>query len=227
MASIASAGLLRDVAALPDNDAGGAARRRFRREAIDLIARESLIEAAFSFRFVDLDEPAADVLHAGGEAFYAPRLLPDSGELTALACAVATLGPRLERRVTSLFAERRWSLALALDELGNELLWAVNRRAQDHMLAEANRRGLTMAGELRPGDPGLALQAQAAVLRLADATAAGVVISRGHALQPLKSLSMVLGVGIDLPPARWSRCDDCRSRTRCRVVARAAQMAAA
>jgi hypothetical protein len=227
MTSIASAALLREVSALPDRDIGSAARRRFRHEAIELVARENLIEAAFSFRFADLDEPAAGVLRAGGEALYAPRLLPESGELTALACAVATLGPLLEQRVTSLFAERCCSLALALDEVGNQLLCSVIRRAQDQMLAAATRRGLTMAGELRPGDPGLALEAQPAILRLAAAATAGVSMSSRHALRPLKSASMVLGVGIDLPPARWSRCDECPSRTRCRVVARAAQMAAA
>jgi hypothetical protein len=87
------------------------------------------------------------------------------------------------------------------------------------------KRGLMMAGELRPGDPGLALEAQKIVLRLADAKTAGVSLTRGHVLHPLKSTSMVLGVGLDLPPARWSRCDDCPSRPRCQVAGRAAKMA--
>ena len=29
---------------------------------------------------------------------------------------------------------------------------------------------------------------------------------------------MVLGIGIDLPPARWSRCDDCPSASKCRMA---------
>ena len=99
----------------------------------------------------------------------APRLLPESGELTALACGVCTLGPTLERASARCSREKRASLALALDELGNELLFAVSRRAQDRMLADASPRGLSMAGELDAGDPGLALDAQAAVLRLAEA----------------------------------------------------------
>ena len=86
------------------------------------------------------------------------------------------------------------------------------------MLMATRARGLSMAGELRPGDPGLALQTQALVLRLADAASISVSASRGHALTPHKSISMVLGVGIDLPPARWSRCDDCPSREKCRVA---------
>ena len=56
------------------------------------------------------------------------RLVPESGQLTALAVGIFTLGPALERRVTALFAERRMSLALALDKLGNELLFALSRR---------------------------------------------------------------------------------------------------
>jgi hypothetical protein len=227
MTSIPSACLLREVSVLPSGNAAHIARQRYRDEALELIARESLISPAFSFRIANLERPAGEMLHVGGENICAPRLLPESGELTALACAVVTLGPRLEQRAALLFAERCYSLALALDDLGNALLWAAIRRAQDRTMLAANKRGLTMAGELRPGDPGLALEAQSAVLRIADAAAIGVSLSRGHALRPLKSVSMVLGVGVDLPPARWSRCDDCPSRMRCQVVARAAQVAAA
>jgi hypothetical protein len=41
-------------------------------------------------------------------------------------------------------------------------------------------------------------------------------------MHPLKSTSMVLGVGLELPPARWSRCDPCPNRPRCKIAARVA-----
>ncbi len=75
-----------------------------------------------------------------------------------------------------------------------------------------------MAGELRPGDPGLGLEAQAAVLRLAKADEIGVAASRLDMLNPMKSASAMFGVGVDLPPARWSRCDRCPSRKTCKVA---------
>ncbi len=207
--------VLRAALAAPLQGRSSAARERLRQEAAELVEQENLVEAAYSYRIVPLEAPAAEVLRAGGEALHAPRLIPDSGELTALACGVCTLGPRLEARVGELFGERRASLALALDALGNEMLFAVSRRAQDRMLADAGRRGLTMAGELRAGDPGLALAAQGAVLRLAWAETIGVHIPHGQLMQPLKSTSMVLGVGINLPPAHWSRCDACNFRQKC------------
>ncbi|HUW38377.1 MAG TPA: hypothetical protein VMV91_13715 [Rhodocyclaceae bacterium] len=207
--------VLRAALAAPIKGRTSIARERLRLEAAALVRDEHLVEAAYSYRIVPLEAPAAELLRVGGEELHAPWLIPESGQLTALACGVCTVGPRLEARVGELFAQRRASLALALDALGNEMLFAVSRRAQDRMLVDARRRGLSMAGELRAGDPGLALEAQGAVLRLGWAETIGVRLAHGQLMQPMKSTSMVLGVGIDLPPTRWSRCDACPSRQKC------------
>jgi hypothetical protein len=221
MPIVRGSGLLRDIAAAPCTGGPLRQRGRFRPEAVDLLEREDLLRAAYCYRIVPLDEPPSDVLRAGGETLDALRLVPESGQLTALAIGICTLGPALEQRISALFAERRMSLALALDELGNELLFALSRRVQDRIVIEARQHHLTAAGELRAGDPGLPLAAQTAVHRLAGAGSIGVSVTQGQVLHPLKSMSMVLGIGIDLPPARWSRCDDCPSASRCRMAGRA------
>lgn len=219
--------ILRRAQPSPLNGRPSAARARLRAQALAMAREDALVDAAYSFHIVPLQAPAAPLLQAGGESLEAPWLLPASGQLTALACGVCTLGPALEHRVSDLFAQRRASLALALDELGNELLFEISRRAQDRMQAEAGRRGLSLSGELRAGDPGLALSAQGAVLRLARADSIGIRLGEGFQMHPLKSTSMVLGVGIDLPASAWSRCDSCTSRARCGVHARALAAAAA
>jgi hypothetical protein len=221
MPSAAVKALLREAADIEPGEKRSRSPARFRREAHDLAMCDDLVAPALRFAIVDLDQPAAATLHAGGMHLYAPRLAPEAGELTALACGVATIGARLEQRVSALCAERRVSLALALDELGNRCLYLLSRRLQDRMLAAAHERGLALSGELRPGDPGLALEAHATVLGLANATAIGLTLTDGFLLRPLKSMSMVLGAGRGLPPAAWSRCDDCRSRPKCKFVARA------
>ena len=220
MPTVRSNGLLRDIAATPCIGGAFPQRDRYRRDALDLIEREDLIDAAYCYRIVPLDEPPNACLRAGGESLDAMRLVPESGQLTAVAAAICTLGPALEQRITALFTERRTSLALALDGLGNELLFALSRRLQDRIVIAARKAQLTMAGELRPGDPGLSLKAQPAVLRLAGADTIGVRVTQGQLLHPLKSMSMVLGIGVDLPPARWSRCDDCPSASKCRMSGR-------
>jgi hypothetical protein len=213
--------VLRELAVSPPRGRPSAAMDRLRQKSLNIAREEQLIDAAYSYSIVPLDAPAAETLCAGGERLFAPWLLPESGKLTAIACGVCTLGTKLERRVSELFAGRQASLAMALDGLGNELLFAVSRRAQDRMLADAARRGLSMAGELRPGDPGLGLDAQAAVLRLARAETIGIRLSTGGLMHPLKSCSMVLGVGLGLPAVQWSRCDHCPTRDKCKVAQRA------
>lgn len=76
-----------------------------------------------------------------------------------------------------------------------------------------------MAGELHAGEPGLELDAQRTVLRLAQAQDIGVGLMGDHLMTPIKSRSMVFGVGIDLPAATWSRCDQCpiRARGKCQA----------
>jgi len=219
--------VLRAVAAAGATEPKSALRERRRRQALDLARGEGLVQAAYSYRIVPLDRAGAEVLQAEGETLHAPWLLPESGQLTGIACAVCTIGPGLEARVSGLFSEKRASLALALNDLGNELVFAVSRRAQDRILVDARRRNLSVSGELRPGDPGLELEAQSAVMRLAQAEKVEVSLNRGRLMRPLMSTSMVLGVGIDLPPATWSRCDQCPFRTKCRVVDRSQSAAAA
>ena len=105
MPTIRGSGLIRDLASIPCADEALRRRGRYRRDAIDLLEREDLLDAAFCYRIVPLDEPPSDVLRAGGEALDALRLVPERGQLTALGVGICTLGPALERRASALFAE--------------------------------------------------------------------------------------------------------------------------
>lgn len=198
---------------------------RLRNDAIALIKAEGLAEnAAYSYNIVPLSTfPADEVLQVNGESILAPMLLPSSGELTAVGCGVCTLGPDISNRGTSLFAEKRASLATALDDVANELLFALGRRIQDRILSECYRKRLSMGVELHAGDPGLDLNAQAAVFRLAQGESIGVSIHRGQMLAPVKSSSVIFAVGKSLPEVSWSRCDSCHSRHKCNYGRRSSQ----
>jgi hypothetical protein len=192
------------------------ASARLREQAEAMIRDERLLEASYSYNIVPLEQTAEGPrLRAGGETIEAQRLLPESGELTALGCGVYTLGERFESRVSELFKQRRAALAVVLDEIGIELLFAMGRRVQDRMLSECYRKRLSMGAELHAGDPGLELDAQAVVLRLAEAETIGVGLHKGQLITPLKSGSVVFAVGRDLPEVAWSRCDTCPSKDKC------------
>ena len=191
-----------------------------RAEALARVREGGLVQARASWRIAPLAcPPGCDgSLCIDGWPLHAPWLVPAAGQLTAVACAAATLGERVEREVSALFAQRRAALAVALDGVANELLFALSRRVQDRVLAEARRQGLGVAGELRAGDPGLDLQEQVTVLHLAGGAAIGIALTRTSMMSPAKSTTFVQGVGAGLPPQTWSRCDSCRSRAHCTLA---------
>lgn len=196
------------------------AAMKLRDSALALAAEEGLGECRYALRIVPLEKEVDGRFWLEDRTLFAPRLVPVSGEITALGFAACTMGGALEARVRSLFEARRPALALALDALGNEMLGIISRRTQDRMQARVSRLGLTMAGELRPGDPGLALETHAAVLALSGGAHIGIRVFDYGLLEPLKSITTVLGIGRNLPEAAWSRCDECRSRERCQWARR-------
>lgn len=215
MTQASAAGLLREVAANAPASLS-APRLRLRQEALALLREDGLVQPAYSCRIVPLEPHDGPAFRVGGELIHAPLLWPASGQLIALGFGVITLGDRIQKRVTELFEQRKPGLALVLDDLANDLLMALSRRVQDRLLADALRQRLSMAGELHAGDPGLDLQAQAAVVRLAGGNEIGVRVHHGGSLLPLKSGSVVFGVGRNLPAVNWSRCDTCPSKTQCK-----------
>lgn len=191
-----------------------------RRQALAIVREDKLLASRACWRVAALQgEPGADGwLELDGGRLQAPRLVPASGRLTGVACAVATLGAAITARIDALFAARQVSLALALDGVANELLFALSRRVQDRISLSLARQGLGVAGELRAGDPGLQLDAHSAVLALAGASAIDVRLTSTQMMSPPKSTSIVQGVGQDLPHQTWSRCDECHSRERCALI---------
>ncbi|HMQ72865.1 MAG TPA: hypothetical protein PKD25_10135, partial [Rubrivivax sp.] len=94
--------LWRGLEASPRGDATGRTHRRaLRDQAVALAHGEDLVQPRAAWRIVPLDSDpgTSGGLCAGGHRLEAPWLLPASGRLTAIACAVATIGDAIERCV--------------------------------------------------------------------------------------------------------------------------------
>jgi len=210
--------LTRSLSALGAPARASAAGTRARGDALALAGDEALIAPAATYRIVPVDAVCGAAVDLDGTALCAPALTAERGELRAVAAAVCTLGPAIEQRISQLFATRRRSLALALDGIANELLFRLADRTTAAIRREAARAGLQPGIEASPGDSGVGLDQQAAVLALAGAGRIGVSATGTSVLAPCKSLTLLVALGRGLAPrASPGRCDACPSRTRCRV----------
>ena len=224
LASTMNGSLIRHAKRNPDSAMSPIARRQ-REKAIALLEQEEVLQASLVFHRIPLDAIEGQRLLLADEQLEAPMLIPPSGKLTDLCFGACTLGPLLEQRVTELFQQRRASLALALDSLGTELLFELGRRLHDRILIACRRQGLSLGQDIYVGDPGLDLSAQATALRLSQAQGIGINLHNSNLLQPLKSSSVVIAAGHDLPKPSGSRCDHCPSRSRCKLMKPSAKAA--
>ncbi len=191
---------------------------RMREEALAVIERDALAAPAFSYRVLPVLGVRGDRVDVGEEILDAPLLSSQPGELVAVAAVACTLGPGFLARISESFAARRPSLALALDTVGNELLFRVADRALAAVRRDARRMGLGVGPEASPGDPGMPLDQQAKVLALADAAQSGITANREGMLRPVHSLATLVALGRDLPRHSASaRCSRCPSALRCTI----------
>ncbi len=193
---------------------------RMREEALAEIERDALAAPAFCYRIHPVRSARGDAIDLGEAVLDAPLLAGQPGELVAVAAVACTLGTGFQERISELFAARRPSLALALDSVGNELLFRVADRALAAVRRDARRDGLGVGPEAGPGDPGVPLDLQATVLALAGAAPGGMATVHDGMLSPVHSLATLVALGRNLPRHSASaRCSRCPSASRCAIRA--------
>ena len=190
---------------------------RHRHVAVAMIREELLAKPAFVFRIMPVHNSCAADFDFGESRLRVPALADIAAKVTAVASVVCSLGISLEARVSALCFERRLSLALALDEVGNELLLNSVRQALLQIRREARRQSLSSGNSFSPGCSGFNLDQQAGVVALAGGDCLGISVTSHGMLNPVKSRSLLvpIGAGLSAQPLH-RRCDECSSRKQCR-----------
>lgn len=188
------------------------------------IVSEHLVAPRGIFALVDVagcDESGFTL--AGGGRLEAPGVVRRLGAATRLAVGFVTIGAALPDAIAEGFAQGRRLQSLGFDMIGTQSAQAASDALWDHLARLAADQGLSISSPMHPGDEGFPLECHAVLGRLVGPETIGIHIRDGGLLAPLKSLSLVAGVGVAMP--RWSRheaCFRCPSRQRCTRGRRAA-----
>lgn len=129
------------------------------------------------------------------------QLLPSRlSSARKLAVSVCTIGAKLERAVSSYFSKSEPLRGLLLDGIGNAALDIVVRGACRLIRDEASLQGYGITNPISPGIPGFSLSDQQALLKLLPVEKVGVSITASGMMAPLKSISMAMGLFLNLLP---------------------------
>jgi hypothetical protein len=191
---------------------------------VQLVAEEErLVRPAYVYEACPVASVQEQGLCLAGGARLDGRMIATRLRTARRALAmVGTIGPDLERRSQEWQEAEDPFRALLLDGIGNAAVDALSREMCRAAGALAAAEGMRASGPLAPGIHGIPLSNQPTLLGLAGAERIGVRLSPGWMMTPVKSVSMVIGIGPDLET--WDKaqaCAWCNLKTRCdyRVVA--------
>jgi hypothetical protein len=133
-----------------------------------------------------------------------------------LAVGVCTAGPAISQRISERQRNGERLRAMFLDDFGS---WAVDQVRQQlcrTIEADAVDRGWRASASLSPGESEWSVAEQSVIFSLIDARPIGVTLSESLVMSPIKSLSLIVGIGPGpLGVEGASNCDFCTIRERC------------
>ena len=186
---------------------------------LDEIDRDRLIAPSLCYEIVAVEKTGTgSITLDSGDLLKAPLLAHRMARASHLLFGVTTIGSTVAKTVHQCFTGGKNVKAILLEEWANAVLFETMNRLQSLAEERAGDMGLTTSGPLSPGDlDGFGLDQQSTVLALANAAKIGVSLTRSGQMNPVHSLSVIIGLGKHM--RKWTRMDDCkncRSREKCR-----------
>ena len=167
-----------------------------------------LLEPAIVYEVYPITEAGQDRLYLGHDRVLNGRLLPSFlSSARELAVVVCTIGPRLEEKVTHYSAQKALLRALLLDVIGSAAVDCLAQKACHFVRDEACSRGYQASSAFNPGIPGLPISEQRRLFQLVPAEQIGVRLTSSAIMVPRKSVSMIVGMGPDMPT--WTQVETC------------------
>ena len=154
------------------------------------------------------------ILLHGGKELTGPLVSHHLAGAEQVALAVCTIGTELETLASSWMKENPL-LGLALDGLGNVAVESIAQQVCGRIGQKAQIAGLTVSTPLSPGEPEWPVEVgQPEIFSFLDPSRAGVTLTSGGMMIPKKSISFVVGIGLEMSQA--DQCELCSIRERCR-----------
>jgi len=156
-----------------------------------------------------------ETLRLRGGDLRSPLIAQHLGGARRVVTLICTIGSALPERVAELMGENMLQ-ALAMDGVGSAAVEALANAACRRIEDQAAAEGWQTTIPLSPGMVGWPVdEGQPQIFGLVDASEIGVSLTEGSVMLPLKSLSMVLGLGPELQTG-GRPCDYCSMRETCR-----------
>ena len=186
-------------------------------ELLEEISKLCLLEPLVAYEIYEVVELEPDRLCIeSNSTLYGSLFKPAMGGANRIAVVVCTIGDKLEKKSRSYIEGGKLLRGHLLDGIGSAALDSLRREACRIIALEVSSDGYQAGSPISPGAPGFPLSEQQQVINLAHAEKIGISLNSPGVMQPIKSCSMVIGLGQEMK--RWSDaqvCARCPMRSTC------------
>jgi len=176
-----------------------------------------LLEPAAVFDVFEVQDAQPDSLRLTNDLALESELVTTQlAQARRIALAVCTIAPRLEQEASRSFAEGHSLQGLLYDNIGSVAIGhtaaAVALRIEEVAVAGGEIASFSIA----PGSADCILSDQRVIFGLLPAERIGVRLNSAGCMFPTKSISLVIGLGSNMPSVMdVSQCDFCPKRATC------------
>ena len=132
---------------------------------------------------------------AGDKELHSQLLTSILSNAKELAIAICTIGPKLEKKVTEYLGRGEPLRGMLLDGIGSAAVDSLAQEACRLIAGIALSHGYQASSPFSPGMHGFPITEQSRLFQLVPAEQIGVSLTVSGVMVPLKSASMVVGIG--------------------------------
>lgn len=178
------------------------------KELLEEISKLCLLEPLLAYETYIVVGLKGGRLYIGGNSTLHGSLLQSAmGGAKRIAAAVCTIGPKLEKKSKSYITGGELLKGLLLDGIGSTALDSLRQEACRIIALDAGSEGYQAGSPISPGVASFPLSEQQQVLNLAHAERIGISLTSSGVMRPIKSCSMVIGLGQKMKT--WSAAQAC------------------
>jgi hypothetical protein len=186
-------------------------------ELLASVKSDHLLEPTMAYEIYPITQSSQRQLSLEGKLVLSGPLLPSLlAGAKELAVVVSTIGPKLEKQVTDYTNRGEPLRGMLLDGIGSAAVDSLAEEAGKFITGGALSHGYEASSPVSPGMPGLPITEQWQLFKMVPAQEIGVSLTPSGVMVPLKSASMVIGLGPQMKT--WTRaevCAHCRLRKTC------------
>jgi hypothetical protein len=165
-------------------------------ELLTCVKDDCLLEPAIiceTYPITEIDQYKLSL--AGDESLHSQLLNSVLSNAKELAVAICTIGPKLEKKVTEHVGRGEPLRGMLLDGIGSAAVDSLAQEACRLIAGIALSHGYQASSPFSPGMHGFPITEQSRLFQLVPAEQIGVSLTVSGIMVPLKSASMVVGIG--------------------------------